>query len=66
MEAEKVEVTDSEVEEEIERMVANAGEGAERVREAFNSDDRKESVRRFLKRRKTMDILLERLVVKAG
>jgi len=66
VEAEKVEVTDSEVEEEIERMVANAGEGAERVREAFNSDDRKESVRRFLKRRKTMDILLERLVVKAG
>lgn len=66
MEAEKVEVTDSEVEEEVERMAANAGERAERVREVFGSEDRRESVRWFLKRRKTMDRLLERLVVKTG
>ncbi len=66
VEAEKVEVTDSEVEEEVERLVAGAGEEAERVREAFSSDERKESVRWFLKRRKTMDRLLERLVAKAS
>lgn len=64
--AENVEVTDSEVEEEVERMVANVGEGAERLREAFSSEDRRESVRWFLKRRKAMDRLLERLVVKPG
>ncbi len=66
VEAEKVEVTDSEVEEEVERMVTNAAEGAERLREAFSSEDRRESVRWFLKRRKTMDRLLERLVAKSG
>lgn len=64
VEAEKVEVTDFEVEEEVERIAANAGEGAEKLREVFSSEDRRESVRWFLKRRKTMDRLLERLVVK--
>jgi trigger factor len=66
VEAEKVEVSDSEVDEEVDRMAASAGDRAESVREAFRSEDRRESVRWFLKRRKAMDRLVERLVVKPG
>jgi trigger factor len=64
VDVENVEVTDSEVDAEIEGMAADAGAKAENVREAFSSEDRREAVRWFLKRRKAMDRLLERSTVK--
>lgn len=64
--AEGIEVADAEVDAEIEAMAAEAGEKAGDVREAFSSEERRESVRWFIKRRKTMDRLLERSITRSS
>ncbi len=64
VDVENVDVTDAEVDEEVESMAAGARAKAENVREAFSSEDRREAVRWFLKRRKAMDRLLELSTVK--
>lgn len=58
-EAEHIEVTDSEVEAEIERLTSGAGDQAEEVRRLFSEENAKESLRRTLMTRKTLDRLVE-------
>ncbi len=58
-EAEHIEVSDSEVEAEIERLTSGAGSQAEEVRRLFSEESAKESLRRSLMTRKTLDRLVE-------
>lgn len=57
-EAEKTEVNDSEVDNEIDKMVKDAGEQAEGMRQLFNLPDTRESIRNVLVSRKTMERLV--------
>jgi trigger factor len=61
-EAEDILVAESEVEEEIDRLASGAGDQAEEVRRLFSTENAKESLRRSLKTRRT----LERLVAIAA
>lgn len=58
-EAEHIEVTDSEVEAEIERLASGVAGSADEVKRLFSSDSGKESLRRSLQTRKTFDRLAE-------
>ena len=61
-EAEDILVAESEVEEEIDRLSSGAGDQSEEVRRLFSTENAKESLRRSLKTRRT----LERLVAIAA
>ncbi len=58
-EAEHIQVTDAEVEAEISRLSSGAGGQADEVRRLFSNDSAKESLRRSLVTRKTLDRLVE-------
>jgi trigger factor len=58
-EAEHIEVTDAEVQVEIERLASGVSGSADEVRRLFSSDSAKESLRRSLITRKTLDRLAE-------
>ncbi len=58
-EAEHIEVNDGEVEAEIGRMTSNVGEQADEVRHLFSTENAKESVRRSLLTKKTLDRLVQ-------
>jgi len=60
-ETESIEVSDEDIQAEIDRMIETAGEQADAVREWFASEERRESVRSSLQTRKTMDHLIEML-----
>ena len=57
--AENIEVTPQDVEDEIDRMSAQAGAQAPRLRELFSRDEGRESVRRNLLTRRTLERLVE-------
>jgi hypothetical protein len=57
--AENIEVTPQDVEDEIDRMSASAGAQASRVRELFARAEGRESIRRSLLTRKTLERLVE-------
>ncbi|MEX2237407.1 MAG: trigger factor [Dehalococcoidia bacterium] len=57
--AEEVAVDDSEIDAEIDRMTEGAGESAERIRELFDSESGRATLRRSLTTRKTFDRLVE-------
>lgn len=57
-EAEDILVDDSEIEAEIDRLTSGAGDQADEVRRLFSSDNTKESLRRSLTTRKTLDRLV--------
>ena len=58
-EAEDIEVTDSEVEGEIERLTSGAGSQTDEVRRLFSSESAKESLRRSLKTKATLERLAQ-------
>ncbi len=58
-EAENIEVTDAEVEAEIERLASGAGNQADEVRRLFSGNGGKESLRRSLVTRKTLERLVQ-------
>ena len=58
-EAEDIDVTESEIEAEIERLSSGAGDQQDELRRLFSSDSAKESLRRSLLTRKTLDRLVE-------
>lgn len=58
-EAEKIEVNDADIDAEIERVLQDAGEHAERVRELFKSPMARDSIRNRLLTQKTLDRLVE-------
>jgi len=58
-EAEKVEVSASEIDDEIEKMVKDAGEQAEEMRKLFNSSQAREPIKNFLVNRKTVERLVQ-------
>ena len=58
-EAEKVEVSASEIDDEIEKMVKDAGEQAEEMRKLFNSSQAREPIKNFLVNRKTVEQLVQ-------
>jgi len=58
-EAEKVEVSASEIDDEIEKMVKDAGEQAEGMRKLFNSSQAREPIKNFLVNRKTVERLVK-------
>jgi trigger factor len=58
-EAEKIEATDAEVEEEITKMTEAAGAQAQQLRDLFTSENGKETIRRNLVTRKTLARLVE-------
>jgi trigger factor len=57
--AENIDVTPQEVEDEIDRMSAQAGAQASRMRELFGREEGRESIRRNMLTRKTLDRLVE-------
>jgi trigger factor len=57
--AEHVEATDEEVEEEINKMTEAAGGQAQQLRELFSSENGKDTIRRNLVTRKTLALLVE-------
>jgi trigger factor len=58
-EAEKIEATDQEVDDEINKMTEAAGAQAQQLRELFTSENGKETIRRNLVTRKTLSRLVE-------
>jgi len=58
-EAEKVEVTDSEIDEEIEKMVKDADKEAEDMKRFFSLPEARESIKQFLTGRKTVERLVQ-------
>jgi trigger factor len=58
-EAEKIEATDEDVEQEIETMTAAAGQQADQLRQIFGSENGRETIRRNLVTRKTLAHLVE-------
>lgn len=58
-EVEGIKVEASDVDEEIEKLVASAGEHAERMRQIFSSDEARASIERSLLTRRTVDRLAE-------
>jgi trigger factor len=58
-EAEHIEVSDAEVAEEIERLASGAGNQADEFRRLFSSDGAKDSLRRSLMTKKTLDRLVQ-------
>jgi FKBP-type peptidyl-prolyl cis-trans isomerase (trigger factor) len=59
VEAENIQVTDAEVEAEISRLSSGAGGQADDVRRLFSSDSAKESLRRSLMTKKTLERLVQ-------
>jgi len=57
-EAEKIEVDTSEIDEEIDKMVKDAGEKAEEIRNLFGLPQARESIKQSLITRKTVDRLV--------
>jgi trigger factor len=58
-ETEDIEVDDAQVDAEIERMAEGAGSQADELRRLFSTDAAKESIRRSLRTRNTLDRLVE-------
>jgi len=58
-EAEKVEVTDSEIEEEIEKMVKDADKQAEEMRKLFSLPEAREPIKQLLTGKKTVERLVQ-------
>jgi trigger factor len=58
-EAEKIEVSDAEVDSEVEHMLQSAGEQREQMKQVFNSPQARESLRGELLTHKTIDRLVE-------
>ena len=58
-EAEKIDVTDEEVDAEVERLSASAGAQAEQLRQLFGGEEARRTIRRNLLTRKTLDRLTE-------
>lgn len=58
-EAEHIDVTDADVEADVERLSAGAGAQADELRRLFSTDNAKESLRRSLLTKKTLDRLVE-------
>jgi len=58
-EAEKVEASASEIDDELEKVVKDAGEQAEEMRKFFNSPQARESIKNFLVNRKTVELLVQ-------
>lgn len=65
-EAEKIEVSDDEVNAEVERMVQSAGDQAEQMREVLGSPQARSTVRQDLLTGKTIDRLVEIVTGKVG
>lgn len=58
-EEEKIEVSTSEIDDEIEEMTKDAGEQSEEMKKLFNLPQSRESIELFLIRRKTMELLVK-------
>ena len=58
-EAEKIEVADSEIDAEIEKMVQDAGKQAEEVKKLFSLPQARDSIKQFLVGRKTVERLVQ-------
>jgi len=58
-EEEKIEVDESEIDAEIERMISNAGERKNELRRALDSPRSRQSIRQILLTRKTINRLVE-------
>ena len=58
-EAENIEVSDADIDAEVEHMLQNAGEQGEQMKEFFKSAQARESVKGELLTRKTIDRLVE-------
>jgi trigger factor len=58
-EAENIDVSDAEVDQEVERLVSSAGPRAEEVRRLFVGDDGRDALRRRLLARRTLDRLVD-------
>ena len=58
-EAEKVEASASEIDDELEKVVKDAGEQAEEMRKFFSSPQARESIKNFLVNRKTVELLVQ-------
>jgi trigger factor len=63
---ESIETSDEEVAAEIEKLLADAGEQAESLREWFDNEEQRDSVRRTLVTRKVLDKLAQQLAAPAG
>ncbi|UCH50954.1 MAG: trigger factor, partial [Chloroflexota bacterium] len=58
-EAEKIEVADAEIDEEIEKMVKDADKQADEIKKFFNLPEARESIKQFLTGRKTVERLVQ-------
>ena len=58
-ETEKIEVAGSEMDEEIDKMVKDAGKQAEEMKKFFSLPEARESIKQFLIGRKTIDRLVQ-------
>jgi trigger factor len=58
-EAENIDVSDAEIDQEVERLVSSAGPRAEEVRRLFVGDDARDALRRRLLARRTLDRLVD-------
>jgi trigger factor len=58
-EEEKIEVSDTEIDAEIEKMTQNAGDGQEEQKKFLNNPQSRESIKRMIKTRKTIQRLAE-------
>jgi trigger factor len=58
-EAENIDVSDAEIDQEVERLVSSAGPRAEEVRRLFVGDDGRDALRRRLLARRTLDRLVD-------
>ena len=65
-EREKIEVTDEELEEELKTMVEGVSQEGEALRRFFQSEQGRQSLRRSLLTRKTLDRLVETVTKRAG
>jgi len=62
----KLEATDDEVEDEIERMASENGSNPEEYREYYKGETMREYLKEDIKERKFFDILLEKNIIKTG
>jgi trigger factor len=58
-EAENIDVSDAEIDQEVERLVSSAGPQAEEVRRLFADVDSRDALRRRLLARRTLDRLVD-------
>jgi trigger factor len=61
---EGIEVTDGDVEDEIERVAGTAGDAADRVRSIYGTDEARENLRTRLRRQRVVELVVERAQVR--